>query len=202
MNPKSHAFMDIPCTSFDEWRARVLATEPPFNGGEQDVYNLITHVAVSLGYPQCITRIRWLFEEFSIDPMTRNPFGLLRIFSVPCTVIPLLCKDYGFDVNVPADTGSPSSCVTYADSMLSPSRDMSPAFAKWVVYSGARKTALVAKQHYPLFDARSRCAQATRALLAALRRWSSYVARDVALVMARMVWRTRCELEIWPKRGK
>jgi len=164
-----------------------------------DKYSLVNTITNTLVGPPSFPYIRWLFATFALNAMQRDPDkdGELLLLGAPLLTLPVLCEEYGFDVNAPI--GGAYGRSTYVEDKLFPRSGTPLEVAQFAVYYGARKTPAIDPRFYPLFDARSRCAQAARALLAVLRsnRWRGYVARDVALIMTRMVWRTRCEWKGW-----
>jgi hypothetical protein len=154
-----------------------------------DKYMLVDQVAFVLGPHYSEPYIAWLFETFALDAMARDNQGQLRLGKVPLGAIPLLCHRYHFKLR---------DC-DYTQRHMEKRHALPWEYAMMLVYWGTPRTPHVHPLYAPLFDARTACAKACRALLCALRRppWRAWTAPQIARIMAALIWKTRVQTKVW-----
>ena len=138
----------------------VLANKPTI-----EPFVLIVHVTFILG-SECGPFIRFLVDTFAVDVMGRHKNGQMHLGNIRPCAIPTLCEHHGFDVNTPIHSSNAS--LTYAVNTLMPGT-ITTHEAELLVFYGACFLPILLVQYRPIFERRSRCAAATRALLYVLK---------------------------------
>ena len=191
-----------PRSGLSTYQQEVLAHRHLLNG-----HTCILEVAAALGPHEAAPYIMWLVDTFVINVHEFTKVGdiqFLKLWNMDVHTAQLLHVRCGFDVN----THMTSNLVnTYAGSRLR--NKPYPTFvesAKILIWCGAKKTADADPSYSYLFQRRSRCARACRALVS--RQFSPVTTtpglnlpRDLREMLARALWESRVD-DVWDEQQK
>jgi len=143
--------------------------------------------------------ILWLINTFALDVHKRKQGGLLELWPICVFTARLLHIRHGFDVNTVVDLGADYN--NFAEGYMVDGIHTTEEQSRILVWCGARQTKRMHPNWRYLFQRRSRCAHACRALIS--RRFQPTATtrglnmpRDLREMLARALWESRVE-KVW-----